>query len=152
MSPSTSGPPDRRRPDELRFCLDAQISYRVARALAEVELPFLHVSDIPGFGDDRPGRAPVEDQAIARWCGATGYVLVTVDSDFRGRWVRSGLLAAHDVEVIVFLHDLVGLAEQHRRITACHPVWVANLTALPAGHRVWEQGDRSLQERRSKTR
>jgi len=146
VSPGTSGPPDRpRQPDELGFVLDAQISYRVADALALVGLPFLHVSKVPGFGDPAVrGRAPVEDADIAKWCGVTGRILVTADGDFKGRWVRSGLLARHGAEVIVFTEELVGLREQHLRITTGYSHWPARLAAHQAGHRVWLQGRRGL--------
>jgi hypothetical protein len=42
---------------------------------------------------------------------------VTTDQDFRGKWVRNGLLAKHGIEVIAFDRDVPGLRTQHERIT-----------------------------------
>jgi hypothetical protein len=147
--PSICGRRDLRGSDDLRFCLDANLSHKVARALRLVELPFAHVADV--FGGAVTGQSPVEDEVIARWCGTGGHVLVTIDGDFRARWVRSGLLATHDVEVIVFHRDILGLAEQHRRVTLAYEGWVQALCRHDAGHRVWEQrarGSPTLMRRR----
>jgi hypothetical protein len=69
--------------------------------------------------------------------------LVTIDSagfSFNGRWVRTGLLARHGVEVIVFDRDIKGITEQHRRLTAHLPYWQSELERQPYGYRVWHQG------------
>lgn len=83
---------------------------------------------------------------------------MTIDEDFRGRWVRSGLLKVEGVEVINFVHEVAGLKEQHRRITNHLPVWIEELERHPYLHRVWLQhkyGKPMLQEgkkRRSRSR
>ncbi len=66
---------------------------------------------------------------------------MTTDEDFRGRWVRSGLLQAHNVEVVVFTKDPKGLREQHARVTRHLPYWEQELSRQPYGFRVWEQGN-----------
>lgn len=112
----------------------------MAKALAIVELPFIHVTDaLPAPPGTPRGRLPRPDPDIAKWCGMTNYVLVTIDADFHTRWVKSGLLAAHGVEVIVFAADLKGLDEQHARVTRHYPYWQSELGLNPYVHRVWVQ-------------
>ncbi len=65
---------------------------------------------------------------------------MTIDSDFRDRWVKLGVLAKCKVETIVFTSDLSGVREQHRRLTVALPRWEETLAATPYGHQVWEQG------------
>jgi hypothetical protein len=108
-----------------------------------VELPFSHVSTVfPQPTGTIPGRCRTPDEDIAKWCGQTSTVLVTIDKDFQTRWVRSGLLAAHGVEVIVFTKDLKGLDEQHARITRHYPHWQTELQRQPYTHRVWMQNQK----------
>jgi len=99
----------------------------------------LHVAKVPGFDGDRPGRSGAKDESVAKWCAATGYILITCDDDFSGRWVRTGLLKREGVETIVFTWQVRGLQEQHREITARYDAWANKLAALPEGHRVWLQ-------------
>lgn len=113
-------------------------------ALKIVRLPFLHVSNIPGFGSDTVGHAPAEDEQIAKWCAATGYILITVDDDFRGRNTRTELLANVGAEVIVLGWQPSGLEEQHQVVTSRLPKWRSALTAHSAGGRVWLQQRRGL--------
>jgi predicted nuclease of predicted toxin-antitoxin system len=104
----------------------------------------LHVWEaMPSKRGRLKGQCNATDEEIAKFCATTEYVLVTTDSDFNGRWVRSGLLREHNVEVIVFVTELPGLAEQHRRITSHLPHWEQELSRQPYGFRVWEQ-DRRL--------
>lgn len=133
-----------RQPEDLRFCLDANLSYRVSGALKHVHLPFLHVSEVPGFGTEVAGRAPAEDEDIAKWCAATGYILVTVDDDFRGRTARTKLLAQVGAEVIVLQWQPAGLEEQHRVVTNLLSKWRDALPRVPEGGRVWLQPRRGL--------
>lgn len=124
-----------------RFCLDANLSYKTAEALALVEEPVIHVvKALPQFAGPVPGNCSAPDEKIAEWCGATSHVLVTIDTDFIGRWIHSRLLATYGVEVIVFDRDLKGLPEQHRRVTAHLPHWQYELGRQPYAFRVWEQG------------
>jgi hypothetical protein len=123
-----------------RFCLDADISYKVAAALATVELPFLHVTEaIPPPPGTPRGRQPAPDPEVAKWCGQAQYVLVTIDTDFWSRWVKTGLLANCGVEVIVFNEDLKGLEAQHSRVTRHYAFWQETLGKSPYAHRVWSQ-------------
>lgn len=133
-----------RQPNDLRFCLDANLSYRVSDALKTVRLPFLHVSQIPGFGSETVGRSPAEDENIAKWCAATGYVLVTVDRDLRGRNARTELLANVGAETIVLGWQPSGLEEQHLAITNLLPKWREVLVDQAPGGRVWLQRRRGL--------
>lgn len=112
----------------------------MADALRLVEWNICHVCALPGNTATVPGQCNIADERIAEWCAATERVLVTIDSDFRERWVRSGLLAQHGVETIVFTKDLIGLQEQHRRVTLSLPFWEEALGGSPYGHQVWEQG------------
>jgi hypothetical protein len=114
----------------------------VAKALALVEHPIMHVTELPGHPSNVVGQSPVPDDEIARFCGRTAHVLVTIDRDFQGRWIRSGLLKEHGVEVIAFDRDIKGLDEQHRRITEHLRYWHAELGKLPYGHRIWLQTTR----------
>lgn len=102
----------------------------------------LHVSRVPGLGGSTAGQSGADDASVARWCATTGHVLVTCDSDFSGRWVRSGLLAREGVETIVFAWQVRGLQEQHRQVTARYESWAYQLADLPADHRVWIQQKR----------
>lgn len=105
-----------------------------------VELPFTHVASVfPQPPGTPPGRCRTPDPDIAKWCGQTSTVLVTIDTDFHTRWLKSGLLAAHGVEVIVFADDLKGLDEQHARVTRHYPQWQTDLRQQPYAHRVWVQ-------------
>ena len=112
----------------------------MAQALATVELPFMHVTDaLPAPPGTPRGRLPRPDSDVAKWCGQAGRVLVTIDTDFYTRWIKSGLLAQHGVEVIVFTEDLKGLEHQHARVTKHYPWWQKELGAQPYMHRVWVQ-------------
>jgi predicted nuclease of predicted toxin-antitoxin system len=139
--------------------LDANLSYKVGQALALIDLPVLHVWDaIPSSRGSVKGQVQASDQEIANWCALAEYVLVTTDEDFRGRWVRSGLLQAQNVEVVVFTKDIKGLRNQHARVTRHLPYWEEELSRQPFGFRVWEQGPdnrpvmRSGQRRRKRAR
>lgn len=138
MSKSSSA----RRRRSPTFCLDANLSYKIAEAMKLIELPIIHVSRIPGFRGAVTGQSPVEDEVIAKWCATTKTVLVTQDEDFTTRWVRSGLLAQHGAEVIVYGYELLGLEVQHRTMVTHYPLWVARLEPLDYRHRVWQQGRR----------
>lgn len=119
----------------------------MAEALARVDQPVSHVFHELGPGTATVyGQTNIEDVEIARWCGQTGTVLVTIDEDFRARWVRSGALERHGVEVICFDRDIIGLQEQHRRVTVHLPAWQQELTAHPYAHRVWLQTTRQRPE------
>lgn len=123
-----------------RFCLDANLSVKVAQALRTVDHDVQHVSEIAALGVGRVrGQQPAEDPDIADYCARTETVLVTIDSDFRGRWVKSGTLSRAGVEVIVFTKDLKGLPEQHRIVTGCLPGWYQDLGRQPYAHRIWDQ-------------
>jgi hypothetical protein len=65
--------------------LDAQLSYKVAVALAVVEEAFTHVIELcPEYATGTPGQNQAPDEVIAERCSDGGIVLVTADSDFRG--------------------------------------------------------------------
>ena len=129
----------------------------MAQALALVEEPILHVSEaFPDNTGGVPGNCNVPDEQVAEWCGKTAYVLVTADEGFHGRWIRTGLLSNHGVEVIVFDREIKGLPEQHRRITRHLTRWKDVLERDPYGFRVWVQsvnGDpKTLQGKKSRPR
>ena len=113
--------------------------------MADALAPFWPVSHImhhpmntaPVFG-----HCNVEDPDVARWVANQRMVLVTIDSGFQTRWVKSGVLERHGVEVIVFTKDLKGPREQHERITKHLPHWVTDLGQYAYGYRVWEQSER----------
>jgi predicted nuclease of predicted toxin-antitoxin system len=106
-----------------------------------VRQPVTHVTmALPKSRTGTRGQSQASDHEIARWCARTEHVLVTVDEDFRGRWVRSGVLAAEGVEVIVFNSQPVGLAEQHELVTKHLRHWMSTLSRSPYQHRVWAQG------------
>jgi hypothetical protein len=109
-----------------------------------VAVAVIHVSQaLPSGATAVPGQNRTPDNVIAHWCAQTEHVLVTTDEDFRGRWLRSGLLAAAGVEVITFDHDIPGLRQQHARITKHFPWWEGELCKRPYGHRVWIQRQRN---------
>jgi hypothetical protein len=116
----------------------------VADALNSVGYPITHVvTAFPLNVGKRSGQNRTPDEEIARWCAQTETVLVSTDEDFRGKWVRLGVLSTLGVEAIVFDHDLEGLRLQHERITKHFPVWEMELGRQPYGHRVWNQGVRN---------
>ncbi len=114
----------------------------------------MHVVDLcPEYTTGTPGQNNAPDPVIAERCANQRIVLVTTDSGFRGRWLRSGVLANHGVEVIVFTQDLVGLPEQHRIITKHLPRWKSELGRNRYGYRVWQQPvNRAISELKSKYR
>ena len=81
----------------------------------------------------------MSDKEIVAWCAGHAHVLVTSDGDFKGRWIRSGLLASHGVEVIVFNQDIQGINNQQCRITKHLPEWQSDLEGQPYAHHVWIQ-------------
>lgn len=123
-------------------------------ALATVEEPFTHVTELcPEYTTGTPGQNRAPDELIAERCSDGGIVLVTVDSDFRGRWLRTGVLGNHGVEVIVFTRDIEGLDEQHRLVTRWLPRWKTELGKHRYGYRVWDQPhNRPIYRRKSKHR
>ncbi len=123
-------------------------------ALDTVEQPVTHVTQLcPEYTTSTPGQNRAPDELIAERCADGQIVLVTVDSDFRGRWLRTGVLANHGVEVIVFTKDLEGLDQQHQVVTRWLPNWKSELGKKPYGYRVWDQPvNRSLYRRKSKYR
>lgn len=113
----------------------------MAEALKLCGYPITHVTEVlPGGATAVPGRNRTPDDVIASWCARTEHVLVTIDEDFRGKWLRSGLLASAGVEVITFDREVAGLRAQHERITKHFPWWEQELSKQPYGHRVWTQG------------
>lgn len=131
-----------RQPEDLAFLLDAPLSYRVSSAFKVIELPFLHVSEIPGFEGDIPGQSPASDEKIAKWCAAMNRIIVTVDDDFKGRSARNKLLTTLGAEVVVLDWQPLGRAEQHRVITYYYHRWIEELAEQPTGTRVWVQKQR----------
>lgn len=101
--------------------------------------PVRHILTHPDNTANVPGQCNVEDEKVAPWVAKNGLVLVTIDAGFKTRWVKTGLLEAHGVEVIVFTKDLKGPREQHGRITRHLPSWMAELGEYAYGYRVWEQ-------------
>ena len=95
---------------------------------------------LPDYPGTKHGQCRAPDEVVAEWCAKTEYVLIATDEDYRGKWVRNGLLALHGVEVIAFDKDLATLRRQHQRITRLFPVWEQALSLNPYGHRVWIQG------------
>lgn len=128
-----------RQPEDLAFLLDANLSYRVSDALKMVELPFLHVSEVPGFEGEVAGQSPASDERIAKWCAVMKRILVTVDDDFKGRTARNALLSTLGAEVIVLDWQPTGLAERHRFVTHFYHRWIEDLSHFEAGPRVWIQ-------------
>ena len=122
--------------------MDAGLSFRVADALNSLGYPVTCVfRSFPDYPGPRHGQCRAPDEVIAEWCAKTEHVLVSTDEDFRGKWVRNGLLATHGVEVIAFQKDLITLRTQHERITRLFSVWEDLLRLNPYGHRVWIQGN-----------
>ena len=118
-----------------------------------MEHPVRHVHEAVPAPTGVKGQTEAEDPDIASWCASHRYVLVTADSDFKGRWLRSGLLGERGVEVIVFSRDLEGLHVQHSLITKFLPKWQAELGLQEYGYRVWDQSlNGSIKQRRSKYR
>jgi hypothetical protein len=102
----------------------------------------IHAVNHPDNTATTPGQSNVEDPDIAKWVADSERVLVTIDSDFRTRWIKTGLLQRHGVEVIVFTQDLKGLREQFGRVVKHLPYWATDLREYPYGYRVWEQSQK----------
>ncbi|HXH58934.1 DUF5615 family PIN-like protein [Iamia sp.] len=125
-----------------RYCLDANLSYRVARALDLVEWPMVHVADVEELTSEglRTGQCDADDPAIASWCAANGRVLVTLDDDFKVRRARGRSLVAQGAEVILIEYDLSGRpSRQHSEITRLLPHWDRELGRTAYGPRLWLQ-------------
>lgn len=135
--PQPSDGSDRSR----RYCLDANLSYRLAEALSLVGWPVEHVSSVPGLGTDglAPGRCDAEDPEIGRWCRDTNTVLVTFDDDFKVRRARAWSLTDGGAEVILFEYALPGLREPHAQLTRLLPAWDRELGRFDYGPRLWSQ-------------
>ena len=130
------------RPGGVRFCLDANLSFRVAEAIDPSIADVIHVSRIAALASTARGRSDASDEDVARWCAANERVLVTCDDDFRGRNARTTGLTETGLEVIVLVAQLRGLQNQidtiSRRVTA----WQRHLDAMPYGPRAWVQYSR----------
>jgi len=113
----------------------------VADALAPF-WPVRHVHVHPLNTATTVGQCNVQDEDVAPWCADNRFVLVTIDRGFKTRWIKSGLLADHGVEVIVFAKDIKGPRAQHEAITKRLPHWMAVLGQYPYGFRVWEQTEK----------
>ena len=126
----------------MRFCLDANLSFRVAEAIDPNVADVIHVSRVAALAATARGRSDASDEDVARWCAAHERVLVTCDDDFRGRSARTAGLTELGLEVIVFVAELRGLHNQidtiSRRVTA----WQDQLGVSPYGPRAWIQYSR----------
>lgn len=136
--PQPSGRPDS---PERRYCLDANISYRVADALSLVTWPVTHVSLVEELGSDDflPGRSDATDADIGRWCGETRTVLITLDDDFNARRARAWTMADEGAEVVLLEYDVRGVRQPHAEITRLLPVWERELGRYEYGPRLWRQ-------------
>lgn len=123
----------------MRFCLDANLSFRVAEAIDPSVADVIHVSRVAELTSASRGRSDAPDEDVARWCAANERVLVTCDDDFRGRRARSAGLAELGLEVIVFVAQLRGLHSQTDTISRKVSAWQDQLGALPYGPRAWIQ-------------
>ena len=130
------------RRSETRFCLDANLSYRVAAAVDPSTANVIHISQVAGLSVDAIGRSDAPDESVARWCAANEVVLVTCDDDFRGRAPRASELTRCGAEVIVFSYQVTGLQNQVDTIARRIASWKQTLEALPYGERVWIQYQR----------
>lgn len=113
------------------------LSYQVAEALA----PFWPIQHVVGHPDNTApvhGQCNVPDEVIAPWASEQRLVVVTIDTDFKARWVKTKLLQNHGVEVIVFTTDLKGPRVQHGRITKHLPYWITDLGRYEYGYRIWD--------------
>ena len=117
------------------------MSYQAAESLAPV-WPVMHVVGHPMNSSSVVGQCNVLDEDVAPWVAANELVLVTIDTGFLTKWVKTGLLRNHGVEVIVFSRDLKGLREQHGRIVKHLPHWIEDLGQHAYGYRVWEQTEK----------
>ncbi len=111
----------------------------MANALAAVEYDIVHVVGHPENTHPREGNCNVPDPRIAQWCGEQQRVLVTLDHDFRTKWLKGKVLADAGAEVIVFSKDIKGLTAQHLRVTKHISHWISDLGAGSYEHRVWMQ-------------
>ena len=122
----------------VRFCLDANISYRVVEAFGD-NTHITHVSHRPELASGVKGHSSAEDLEVARWCVTNEHVLVTCDPDFRGRSTRNQELVDSGVEAIVFTRELSGLNSQIDTINRRLPLWQQQLSRKPYAPRVWLQ-------------
>lgn len=132
-------PSSSRNPSEIRFCLDANLSYRVVESVTPDSDTLVHVSRVPELTAEVRGRPDAPDRAIAAWCAENRVVLVTCDDDFRGRRTRTRELVASGLEVIVFAHEIRGLGNQIDVISRNLNRWQNKLARYPYGSRVWIQ-------------
>ena len=124
-----------------KFCLDANLSYNVARALREVGYSVAHVAEVFPH-PTRAGQCNATDEDLAVWAAENEHVLVTLDEDFTGKWARLGVLRDSGVETIVFDHDIAGAPEQLRVIINAIESWSSALATSPYQHRIWTQSKR----------
>lgn len=123
----------------MRFCLDANLSFRVAEAIDPNVADVIHVSRVAALASTARGRSDASDEDVACWCAANERVLVTCDDDFRGRRARTAGLTELGLEVIVFVAQLRGLQHQIDSISCRLIAWQDQLGALPYGPRAWIQ-------------
>ncbi len=126
----------------MRFCLDANLSFRVAEAIDPNVADVIHVSRVAALAAVARGQSDAPDEDVARWCAANERVLVTCDDDFRGRTARTAGLTELGLEVIVFVAQLRGLDNQVDTISHRVTTWQDQLGALPYGPRAWIQYSR----------
>lgn len=135
-------PNSRAEPRSVGFCLDANLSYRVADAIDLNVADIIHVSRIDELSISASGSSNASDDEIAAWCATNERVLVTCDDDFRGRNARTTGLTSLGLEVIVFVAQLAGLRNQIESISRWVPAWEKQLAPMPYGARVWIQRSR----------
>jgi predicted nuclease of predicted toxin-antitoxin system len=124
---------------EVRFCLDANLSYRVVEELPPGLADVIHVSRVAELAATVRGRSDAPDSAVAAWCARNERTLVTCDDDFRARTARTRSLASIGVEVIVFAFELSGLPAQIEVMARRVPVWQQQLAYRAYEPRVWVQ-------------
>ncbi|MDE0700184.1 MAG: hypothetical protein F4Y27_02890 [Acidimicrobiaceae bacterium] len=129
-------------PRSVGFCLDANVSYRVADAIDPSVANIIHVSRVDELSVSATGGSNASDEEIAAWCATKELVLVTCDDDFRGRNARTASLSSLGLEVIVFVAQLAGLRNQIETISQQVPAWEKQLAPMPYGPRVWIQYSR----------
>ena len=80
----------------MRFLFDANLSPRVARALAAMEYPVVHIFDVDNLDDH------AEDPEIIRWCRQNNHVWVTQDLKSRRITQHGPLIRDTGISVAFF--------------------------------------------------
>ena len=125
-----------------RFLLDQHFSHWLGQ-LHNLGYAIQQVQLVADLGIPVPGhpylRHKATDREIAEWCAATGYTVVTCDSDFAAKELRLGVFVEHGVKVILCSPPPESAKEQVELVARHYDKWVDAVAGAGPKHKLWTQ-------------